>query len=243
MVAVVAGKDDDGAIGHAGFFQRGQHLAYLGIHVGNGCIVAADGFLLAADIHLHVGAGAVIDARLGDIVPVAGYLGGQDHLAVGLEGRIIGSRGDEGHVRTHESDAQPERLVLVKVNQFRRFFRSFAIGVHEVIPVGFHDHEGVAAHGRLLAIGIVLQGFPVTRSSPFGALAVEPLRPGSLVVRPVTALLYANGYSHVIDLAHACGIVAVVFEMLRPGDPIPNRRPWTLVAQHPNRVRIITGQK
>ena len=54
MVAMITSEDHDGIVSQACLIEGGQHLAHLGVHVGNRGIVAADGFLLATEVHLHV---------------------------------------------------------------------------------------------------------------------------------------------------------------------------------------------
>ena len=123
------------------------------------------------------------------------------------------------------------------------FFSGFPVGVDKIIPIGFHHHECVSANCRLLPIRIVLQGFPIARGSPFGTLAVKALSPRGLVIRSISALLYTNGYTHMINLADPCCIVTIVFEVLRPGDAVAYLRSRALVAQGTGRMRVIPGHE
>src|SRR4051812_40838360 len=97
--------------------------------------------------------------------------------------------------------------------------------MNEVVAVGFDDDEGVAANDGLFTVGIAFERFARAGGLPFGAGAVEFLGPGSWVVRTVTVVVVAavaaffdaTGDAHVIDLANAGGVIAGVFEVLRPG--------------------------
>ena len=55
----------------------------------------------------------------------------------------------------------------------------------------------------------------------------------------MTTLLDAAGDAHVVNLADPGTVVAVVLEVLRPSDAIPDLRTRALVAQGPGRVRVI----
>ena len=73
--AVVARKNHDGVVFLTGRLQRRHHLAHLRVHKRDRRVITADRLFLFPDIHLHVQAGAIVDARLGDIVPIALNLG------------------------------------------------------------------------------------------------------------------------------------------------------------------------
>ena len=88
-----------------------KNLSYLSIHVGDRGIVSSDGLLLPADVHFHVDTGAVIDAGFRDVFPVVLDLGREDHLAVGKEGLVVGTGGDEGNVWADEAHPEPEGLL------------------------------------------------------------------------------------------------------------------------------------
>ena len=74
MITVVAGEDHNRVVRLAGFFQRGEHLAHLRIHVGDAGIISAERLLLPANVHFHIHTGLVVDAGLRDVVPIARHL-------------------------------------------------------------------------------------------------------------------------------------------------------------------------
>ncbi len=93
---------------------------------------------------------------------------GQHHLVVGLERRVVASRGNKRHVRPHKTHAQPERLVLVLFDQFHRLGCRLAVGMDQVVAIGFDDDKRIAADDRSLAVGVALQRFAVARGLPLG---------------------------------------------------------------------------
>ena len=118
------------------------------------------------------------------------------------------------------------------LDQLDRFRSRLAVGVNEIVPVGFDHDERVAADDWFLAVRIVFQRFAVAGRFPFGTGAVESLGPRPLVVGTVTPLFDPTGHAHVKDLADSRRIVAVVLEVLRPGRPISDLRTWILVTHH-----------
>ena len=181
VVTVVAGEDDDGVVIESCFVECIEDLADHGVHVGDRGVVACDGFFLASDVHLHIEAGLVVDARLGDIVPIAIEFLGQHHFAKRFEGRVVVSWCDEGDVRANESDPEPERLIAVFLSvvgdQLSGLGGGFSIRVHQVVSVGFDDDKRVATDGGFLSVGVVFECFAVAGRFPFGALAVESFGP------------------------------------------------------------------
>ena len=168
VVAVIAGEDDDRVVGLPGFLQGVEHFADLRIHVGDGGVVAADRFLLAADVHLHVDAGLVVDAGLGNVVPVAGDLRRQRQLVVRQKRLEVLLRRDERHMRADKADGEKERLAGMLLDQFHGLGRGLAVGVNQVVAIGLDDDERIAAHDRLFAVGIAFQRFAGARRLPSG---------------------------------------------------------------------------
>ena len=111
VVAVVAGKDHDRVVFQARGFQCVEHLANLPIHKRHRSIVAADGFLLSADVHLHVATCLVVNAGLRNVVPIASQFFWKGHAIVRLERWVVRTRGHERNMRPHESDTKKERLL------------------------------------------------------------------------------------------------------------------------------------
>ena len=132
--------------------KRVQNLADLSIHERDRSVVAADRLSFAsADVHLHVDAGFVVDARLGDVVPVAFQLRGQHHFVVRLKRRVVLARSDERDMWPDETDAQPERFILMLLNQLHSFGSRLAVGVNHVVAVSFDNDEGVATDNGAFA--------------------------------------------------------------------------------------------
>ena len=73
--AVVARKNHDGVVFLPGRRQCRHHLTHLRVHKRNRRVIAADRLFLFPDIHLHVQASAIVDARLRNIIPIALDLG------------------------------------------------------------------------------------------------------------------------------------------------------------------------
>ncbi len=112
MVAVIAGEDHDRVVFQPVRLERVKHFADLRIHEGDRSVVATHRFLLAADVHLHVQAGFVVDARFGNVVPIALDFSGSTIFSIRQERREIRTRRNERNVRTNETDAQPKRFVF-----------------------------------------------------------------------------------------------------------------------------------
>jgi hypothetical protein len=127
---------------------------------------------------------------------------------------------------SYEPDADPERFFSVFLNQLYSFGRGVSVGMHEVISIRLDYHERVAAHDRFLAVRITLQRLPVTRRSPFRALAIEALCPGESIVGAVASLLDATGDAHVKHLADAGSVVPPLLEVLRPGGAVADPGSW-----------------
>ena len=121
-------------------------------------------------------------------------------------------------MRTHEPNGQKKRFVqvLVAVNQLDRLLGGLAVGVDQVVTLRLHHHEAVASGQLLRAVGIVLQGFPFTRSPGLGAAAVEFLVPGSGVVGTVASLGNIGWHPHVKHLRDPGTVITVPAEVLRP---------------------------
>jgi hypothetical protein len=81
-------------------------------------------------------------------------------------------------MRPHETDREEERLAGMLPDEFAGLRRGLAVRVNHVIAVGLHHDKRVAAHDRLLAVGIA---FPASHRCPgglpFRSLAVEALAP------------------------------------------------------------------
>ena len=188
---------------------------------------------------------------LGNVVPIASDLRRQRQLVVRQKRLEVFLRRDERHVRPHEADGQEERLAGVLFDQLHGLGRGLAVGVNQVIAVGFDHDERVAAHDRLLAIRIAFQRLADAARLPFRAGAVESLGPRSRVIRavaavvvaPVAPFLDAARHAHVIDLADAGRVVAGILEVLRPRRAVADRRPRAGVSQHAGRVRIVARQE
>jgi hypothetical protein len=155
VIPVVAREDDDGVVRLPGLLQRVQHLAHL--HPCKRRTRSTRRSLsFGAQIHLHIDAGLVVDARLGNVVPIA-VRGWQRQLVVGQKGLEVLSRRDERHVRAHKADGEEERLAGVLVDQFHGLRCCLAIGMNQVIAVGFDHDKRIAAHDWFLAIWIAFQ--------------------------------------------------------------------------------------
>ena len=115
--------------------------------------------------------------------------------------------------------------------------------MHKIIALGFHHYKRVAAHHRPFTIRIALQRLTLARRTPFRAWAVVAFVPGSGVIRAVPTLLDTAGHAHVIYLAHARSVIAVIHEILTPRGAIADLRSRTLVAQQPRGVRIIPAHE
>ena len=148
-------------------------------------------------------------------------------------------------MRPHKTDPKEKGFVLLGklTDQLRRLHRGLAIGMHKIIALGFHHHKRVSAHHRPFTVWIALQGLAFTRRAPFRAGAVVAFVPGSGVIRAVPTLLDTAGHAHVIYLAHARSVIAVIHEMLAPRGAIADLRSRTLVAQHPRGMRIIPAHE
>ena len=59
----------------------------------------------------------------------------------------------------------------------------------------------------------------------------------------MTTLLNAPGNTHMIDLADARGVIAVILEMLRPRRSVANLWARTFISQNTCRMRIIATHK
>ena len=113
----------------------------------------------------------------------------------------------------------------------------------QITTFSFHYHKGVAAHDRPFAIGIALQSLTLAGRFPFRAWTVEAVGPRGGVISTMTTLLDAAGNTHVIDLADARGVIAVILEMLRPCRSVANLWARTFISQHTRRMRIIATHK
>jgi len=73
---------------------------------------------LANDVHLHILTGLIVDAQLGDIVPIAGHLRRQRHFGEGkrFEFQIISNIGNEIRERTAVIIQQRLQQVGIKAN-------------------------------------------------------------------------------------------------------------------------------
>ena len=211
---MVTGKNHDRLLLEAVVAEGGHHLANLRIHVSDRGIIATDRLLLAADIHLHVHAGLVVDASLGNIIPIPRHFPRQLHRAVGQERGVVRNWSNKGDVWPDKSNAQPESLMLVLFDQLHRLGRCPAIGMDQVISVRLDNDKRVPADHRFFSVRVSLQRLSLSRCLPLRPLAVELLSPRSRVIGSICSFLDASRYSHVIDLADPRRVVAGILEML-----------------------------
>ena len=151
----------------------------------------------------------------------------------------------------HKANSHPERFVLVFSQQLSSLFGRLSVGVNEIITVCFHDDERVSSNRRFLAIGIVFEGLAIAGSFPFGAGAVKSFGPAGFVVGTVVVVVIPTvapdfnsaGNAHMENFRNPCGVVAVVFEHLRPHFAITDLRSWIFVTENARRVRIVAAHK
>ena len=142
-------------------------------------------------------------------------------------------------MRSDETNAQPERFVLMLLDQFDSLCGGLAVGMNQVIAVRFHHDKRVSTDGGFPAIRIILERLAIAGSFPFRAGTVEPFGPRCGIVRSVTAVFTDAAHANVINLADASGVVAIVFKVLSPRRPVADLRTRARVTKHSRCVWVV----